>query len=95
MALLGITVTDEEFYTLAQEGAEVTIDVKDRQVFCGGKEFQFNLSSMEEKLISEGGVTEMYQKYGANLFRAAVGSGCASESGETGECGTSSQELAW
>jgi hypothetical protein len=95
MALLGITVTDEEFYTLAVEGAEVTIDVKDRKVKCGEKEFPFGLSQMEENLIAAGGVTEMYQKYGASLFRAAVSdSGCASEATAGGtECGTA--ELAW
>ncbi|CAG8544302.1 4269_t:CDS:2 [Paraglomus occultum] len=95
MALLGITVTDEEFYNLAQEDTEVTIDVKDRKVRCLGKEFPFGLSQMEENLIAAGGVTEMYQKYGAKLFRAAVsnGTGCSTEAESGHECGTA--ELAW
>ncbi|GBB85974.1 hypothetical protein RclHR1_12400002 [Rhizophagus clarus] len=103
MALLGITINDEEFYTLAQEGVEVEVEVKERKVICCGKEFKFELSLMEEKLIAAGGVTEMYQKYGARLFRAAVapegslGGGCGSEvSKEGGDgCGTDSRELAW
>jgi len=95
MALLGIIITDEEFYNLAQEDEEVTIDVKDRKVRCLEKEFPFGLSQMEENLIAAGGVTEMYQKYGAKLFRAAVsnGTGCSTEAESGGECGTA--ELAW
>ncbi|CAG8577318.1 8652_t:CDS:2 [Diversispora eburnea] len=102
MALLGITVIDEEFYKLAQEGTEITIEVKERKVKCCGKEFEFELSEMEEKLIAAGGVTEMYQKYGAKLFRAAVassdmgGSSCASEAPRADkDCGTGTKELAW
>src|SRR4051794_35069945 len=99
MALLGITITDDEFYTLAQEGVEVEVDVKDRKIICCDKEFKFGLSLMEEKLIAAGGVTEMYQKYGARLFRAAVssegslGGGCGSEASKEGDgngCGTDS-----
>jgi len=95
MALLGITITDEEFYNLAQEDTEVTIDVKDRKVRCLGKEFPFGLSQMEENLIAAGGVTEMYQKYGAKLFRTAVSNdtGCSTEAESGRECGTA--ELAW
>ncbi|CAG8534300.1 6672_t:CDS:2 [Cetraspora pellucida] len=100
MALLGVTVNDEEFYTLAQEGAEVEINVKDRFVTCCGKTFKFGLSEMEEKIIASGGVTEMYKQYGNRLFRAAVGndtgSSCSGEAlkGEKG-CGTDTRELAW
>ncbi|CAG8680923.1 18623_t:CDS:2, partial [Acaulospora morrowiae] len=102
MALLGVTVDDEEFYTLAQEGVEVTVNVKDRKVICDGKEFKFELSEMEEKLIAAGGVTEMYKKYGINLFRVAISSSesgqssCASEATlEDKSCGSGTKELVW
>ncbi|KAJ1659603.1 hypothetical protein IWQ61_001352 [Dispira simplex] len=72
MSLLGITLKDPEFYELAQEGAEVSIDVKGRKVLVGDKEFPFILSQMEERLLNGGGVTAMYNKYGAKLFRAAI-----------------------
>src|SRR2546430_262225 len=103
MALLGITINEEEFYTLAQGGVEVEVNVKDRKVVCCNKEFKFELSLMEEKLIAAGGVTDMYQKYGAKLFRAAVssegglGGGCGSEAAKGGGdgCSTDTRELAW
>ncbi|KAJ1934316.1 hypothetical protein FBU59_005738, partial [Linderina macrospora] len=72
MALLGIVLKDEKFYELAQEGAEVSIDLPNRKIYCGGKTFSFVLSTMEERLILGGGVTEMYKKYGNLLFRAAI-----------------------
>ncbi|RKP33514.1 putative hydratase [Dimargaris cristalligena] len=72
MSLLGITLKDPEFYALAQEGAELVIDVAKRTVTIGNKKFPFVLSQMEERLLSGGGVTAMYNKYGSKLFRAAI-----------------------
>ncbi|CAJ0746258.1 642_t:CDS:2 [Entrophospora sp. SA101] len=104
MALLGITVDDDEFYKLAQEGEEVTIDVKNRKVICCEKEFKFRLSLMEERLIAAGGVTKMYEKYGIKLFREAVANNeqigsCGSEANKNSiidnSCNNNSKELAW
>ncbi|PVU91561.1 hypothetical protein BB559_004069 [Furculomyces boomerangus] len=72
MALLGIILKDERFYELAQEGSTVNVNLEGRVVECGGEKFSFNLSLMEERLINGGGVTEMYKKYGNQLFRAAI-----------------------
>ncbi|KAI8358675.1 hypothetical protein B0O80DRAFT_441239 [Mortierella sp. GBAus27b] len=102
MSLLGIVIEDESFYELAQEGAEVAIDVKERKVYCGGKEFPFGLSLMEERLLAGGGVTEMYNKYGKRLFRVAtapVGSsssscGTQASTASKSHCGDDG-ELAW
>ncbi|KAF9383827.1 hypothetical protein CPC16_008742, partial [Podila verticillata] len=101
MSLLGITIEDESFYAHAQEGAEVSIDVKERKVHCGGQEYPFGLSLMEERLLAGGGVTEMYKTYGKQLFRVATApekpaSSCGSEikAAEKSNCGDDS-ELAW
>ncbi|PVU93803.1 hypothetical protein BB561_003038 [Smittium simulii] len=94
MALLGITLKDERFYELAQEGVDVTIDLGNRTITCQGENFTFNLSLMEERLISGGGVTEMYKKYGKKIFRAAI-----SENPDTflnsGSCESSKSQLSW
>ncbi|KAJ2368878.1 hypothetical protein H4S02_010022, partial [Coemansia sp. RSA 2611] len=104
MALLGIVLKDEKFYDLAQEGAEVSIDLPNRKIYCGGHSFTFNLSTMEERLILGGGVTEMYKKYGNLLFRAAIAADPESvlkkaggSCGKPTSCGdTEAQEqLAW
>ncbi|KAJ2754276.1 hypothetical protein IWQ56_006521, partial [Coemansia nantahalensis] len=103
MALLGIILKDEKFYDLAQEGAEVSIDLPGRTIHCAGHAFPFNLSTMEERLILGGGVTEMYQKYGNLLFRAAIAADPESvlktaggSCGKPVSCGGSdARELAW
>ncbi|KAG0261733.1 hypothetical protein DFQ27_002788 [Actinomortierella ambigua] len=100
MSLLGITIDDEEFYTHAQEGADISINVKERKVICGGHEYPFGMSLMEERLLSGGGVTEMYRTYGKQLFRVATApetGGCGSQANaapSASNCGDTS-ELAW
>ncbi|KAJ2620222.1 hypothetical protein GGI26_005179 [Coemansia sp. RSA 1358] len=104
MALLGIVLKDEKFYELAQEGAEVSIDLPGRRIYCSGHTFSFNLSTMEERLILGGGVTEMYKKYGNLLFRAAIAADpesvlttAAGSCGKPVVCGDSEaqQQLSW
>ncbi|KAL1920930.1 uncharacterized protein VTP21DRAFT_11565 [Calcarisporiella thermophila] len=101
MALLGITVTDDEFYKLAQEGSSVTINVPKRTVSVEGREFPFHLSHMEEQLIRGGGVTAMFKKYGNKLFRVATAGAAASAGGGAGcatACETGAEEqktLGW
>ena len=91
MALLGVTVKDDEFYELAQEGAEVSVNMHSRTVSVDGRAFPFGLSVMEERLISMGGVTEMYKKFGKRLFRVAT----SPENAGTKPCATDGQELVW
>lgn len=66
--LLGIKIQDEEFYQLAQEGAEITIDVENRQIHIGGKTFPFVLDAIQQQLLAEGGLISTYEKYGPELF---------------------------
>ncbi|KAI0240187.1 hypothetical protein L0F63_000455 [Massospora cicadina] len=73
MALLGIALTDPEFYELVREGTDVAIDVPNRKVLAGGRAFAFQLSTMEERLMAGGGVSAMYSQFGDQLFRAAMG----------------------
>ncbi|KAF8985181.1 hypothetical protein BGZ46_005727 [Entomortierella lignicola] len=101
MSLLGITLEDESFYKHAQEGAEISIDVKERKIHCGGQVYPFGLSLMEERLLAGGGVTEMYKTYGKQLFRVATApaeasGSCGSEAKASSKsnCGDDS-ELAW
>ena len=89
MALLGLIPKDfDRFYELCQEGSDVKIDVPHRQIVLAdvnGVEwsFGFELSQMEERLISGGGVTNMYNKYGKALFRVAMSATTASDNSET------------
>jgi 3-isopropylmalate dehydratase small subunit len=68
LGLLGVTIADEEFHSLAKDGEEVEVDVTNCKVRCGGKSFGFQLSDMEKQLIAAGGLTEAFQKFGKQLF---------------------------
>ncbi|OLY85333.1 putative aconitate hydratase [Smittium mucronatum] len=96
MALLGITLKDDRFYELANEGATVSVSLEKRTIKIGSETFKFSLSLMEERLIKGGGVTEMYKKYGKKLFRAAISSNPdAYISANNCSSDTSKSQLAW
>ncbi|RUS27061.1 Isocitrate/isopropylmalate dehydrogenase-domain-containing protein [Jimgerdemannia flammicorona] len=109
MGLLGILLEDERFYELAQEGAEVDIDLLKRVITIGGEQFGFSLNDFQFKLLANGGVTNMYNKFGKGLFRKAMaaddlGSDGGHACGPNGKdvsngggkaCGPDGKELAW
>ncbi|KAH0842652.1 3-isopropylmalate dehydratase [Fonsecaea pedrosoi] len=66
--LMGIKLLDEDFYRLAQEGEEVTIDVKNRKIHCQGRTWDFRLDRIQEQLLAEGGLISTYERYGPGLF---------------------------
>ncbi|KIX93949.1 uncharacterized protein Z520_10286 [Fonsecaea multimorphosa CBS 102226] len=66
--LMGIKLQDDDFYQLAQEGEEVVIDVKNRQIHCGGRTWDFRLDRIQEQLLAEGGLISTYERYGPSLF---------------------------
>ena len=68
IGLLGITITDEDFYSEAQQGRELSIDLQRSRVLCGDRSFGFKLSDMEKQLIATGGLTEAFKKFGSQVF---------------------------
>jgi 3-isopropylmalate dehydratase small subunit len=66
--LLGITITDDSFHEAAADGAEIEIDLEGRKVQVGGREWSFELSAMELKLIETGGISGAFRKFGKKLF---------------------------
>lgn len=68
VGLLGITITDERFFDLAEQGSEVAVDVEESCVWCAGERFGFRLSDMEKALIAAGGLTQAFRKFGKGLF---------------------------
>ncbi|KAI0392697.1 hypothetical protein F5Y17DRAFT_477390 [Xylariaceae sp. FL0594] len=71
VGLLGIRIPAEEkkrFYEMAQMGAEIEVDVAKSVVRCGGLEFAFELSDMEKRLASVGGIKKAFERFGKGLF---------------------------
>ncbi|KAL2911509.1 hypothetical protein HK105_209040 [Polyrhizophydium stewartii] len=90
MALLGVIVRDNAFYELAVEGAEVELDLQRRRVAVAGREFEFVLSRMEQKIIEGGGVTKLYKRFGRRLFQETIARSLAdsdSSAPAAGGCG--------
>jgi len=67
--LLGIRMSDDEFYDLAQEGASITLDLDCKTLVCESKTFKFTLDPIEEALLRAGGLLNVYKRYGTSLFR--------------------------
>lgn len=94
MALYGIIINDDKFYEIATEDKQIEIDINKRVVTIDGKKFSFLLSSMEEKLIEGGGVTDLYSKYKNELFRVTIKH--AQQADKERECQSKcNEELNW
>jgi homoaconitate hydratase len=79
MSLLGVVVKDEDFYTRANEGSDVEVNVDSRTVTVydssnngGSKSYPFTLSTMEERFLQAGGVEKLYKVFKKGLFKALV-----------------------
>ena len=68
LGLLGIVMDDEEFYRLAKDGANIVVDVDDRIIRIGGKDFSFTLSDLEVKLWQQGGMSRAFAKWGKQML---------------------------
>lgn len=103
-SLVGIQLSDEEFYQLATEGSSITVNMKGRTIEIGGKTFRFQMSIFEERLLAGGGIMPLYKKFGNRLFRVAVQDaddaetegGCGGGNCDSKETSSNGQtDLAW
>eukprot|EP01135_Chromosphaera_perkinsii_P002381 Nk52_evm35s222 gene=Nk52_evmTU35s222 len=89
MGLLGITLTDEKFYSMVRSGSSVTVDLPNRCVEVDNVRFPFELSQVEERLLQGGGVLPLYQKYEKSVFRHVTSEPKGSVKGTKEPCGSS------
>jgi 3-isopropylmalate dehydratase small subunit len=68
IGLLGIVIKDKSFFETASQGEQISIDLGTNTVTCGGRNWTFQLSEMEKRLISVGGMTEAFRKFGKQVF---------------------------
>jgi len=61
-------MSDDAFYEAAAEGQEITVDVPNRTISVGGKDFKFKMAEMEYRLTMNKGITESYRKYGKAIW---------------------------
>ncbi|TYZ62343.1 hypothetical protein PybrP1_002594 [[Pythium] brassicae (nom. inval.)] len=88
-SLMGIQLSDDRFYELATENAEITLNMTGRTIEVGGEVFRFNMSLFEERLLAGGGIMPLYRKFGNRLFRVAVQEPGGESKGGCGSGGSS------
>ena len=71
-SVIGIQVSDDHFYELARENAEIRINMVGRTIEVQETTFRFEMSLFEERLLAGGGIMPLYRKFGNRLFRVAM-----------------------
>ncbi|KAF2005769.1 aconitase family protein [Amniculicola lignicola CBS 123094] len=69
LGLVGIAITAPDFYEVAVDGSEISVDLETNKLTVGDREFGFEFSEMERKLMELGGITQAFHKYGKELFQ--------------------------
>lgn len=70
LGLLSVVVTDPEFYELAQDGEAVEISLEDGVVRIKERQFGFEFSELERRLMDLGGIAQAFQRHGKGMFEA-------------------------
>ncbi|KAJ2981401.1 hypothetical protein NUW58_g6697 [Xylaria curta] len=72
LGFLGIRLPRERdgksLYDVAQMGSDIEVDMVTSVIRCGGYEFHFELSEMEQQLIQAGGIKKAFECFGKDLF---------------------------
>ncbi|EME80585.1 uncharacterized protein MYCFIDRAFT_190021 [Pseudocercospora fijiensis CIRAD86] len=96
IGMLAITITDEDFYRVAEDGESIEIDVEGRKVKIGSRSWPFSLGSTELHLINLGGLGMALKKHGNHLFAAIGPKNHGSTSGRGDEFGVATyDEFEW
>lgn len=101
IGLLGIIITDDRFYSLAHNRANIEINLPGRFVRVYGETFTFVLDEMELALTKNQGLAAAYKKFGSRVFQSLCGEEVARDRYDqadiqlTGETTRSSKSLAW
>lgn len=68
LGMLGIVMNDEEFFELAKDGVEIEVDVDQRVIRIGEREWKFQLSELEIQLWQQGGMSKAFAKWGKMML---------------------------
>ena len=67
---MSVVIKDPEFYKLAQDGVDITVKLNEGRIFVGGKEFNFEFSEIERRLMDLGGIAQAFNEHGKSVFEA-------------------------
>lgn len=74
MGLFNIVLTNDAFYSHAQEGKAITIDKGRKIIAVEGcdLEFTYEHAPIEEELLSAGGILPLYKIHGKKVFSEII-----------------------
>ena len=67
---MSIVIKDPEFYKLAEDGIDINVRLNEGKVLVGGKEFDFQFSEVERRLMDLGGIAQAFNEHGKLVFEA-------------------------
>ena len=101
LGLLGIIMTDENFYTVALDGASIEINIPGRKIIVDGDQtFNFRMAEMEWRLTVNRGLTAAYKKFGNAIWAKmtepnTMSRSAVEESVSTDQVNESDDRLQW
>ena len=67
---MSVVIKDPEFYKLAEDGVDINVKLNDGKILVGGKEFTFQFSEIERRLMDLGGIAQAFNEHGKSVFEA-------------------------
>lgn len=95
LGLLGIVMSDEDFFEAATEGQDVSIDIPTRTIQVAGKEFNFKMAEMEYRLTMNKGITAAYKRFGKAIWEKLTEGDTESMVEEDTEGKTTDKRMEW
>lgn len=67
---MSVVVKDQEFYTFAQDGVDIVVKLNEGRILVGDREFIFEFSEIERRLMVVGGIAQAFNEHGKSVFEA-------------------------
>lgn len=68
--MMSVVIKDPDFYKLANDGVDINVKLNEGKILVGGKEFQFEFSEVERRLMDLGGIAQAFNEHGKSVFEA-------------------------
>lgn len=70
LGLTSVVITDSGFYKVAQDGVDINVKIDEGKIQVGGKQFTFEFSVVERRLMDLGGIAQAFNEHGKSVFEA-------------------------
>jgi hypothetical protein len=67
---MSVVIKDPHFYEVANDSVDITVKLNEGKILVGGKEFTFDFSDVERRLMDLGGIAQAFNEHGKSVFEA-------------------------